>query len=226
MARLLDLERFKGCPIREDDPLRWYYCPVIGRLYRRRVDVSLRFIGRGKRVLEVGYGSGTSFLELSTRFEEIHGLDTHDYGPAIKEIFAHEGIKVTLTQGSILNPPYAAGYFDAILAISILEHLQPSDLPGVMTHVCRLLRPGGHLVVGMPGVNGIMWVAFRLLGCDISKHHFSHPTQALEAAAKVFTIDRIVRQPWFAHDSFLSYMWISARNARFPAESRFSYEDL
>lgn len=106
MARLLDLERFKGCPIPKDDPLRFYYWPVIGWLYRRRIDGCLALLGKGKRVLEVGYGSGTSFLELFARYEEVHGLETHDYGPAIAQIFEREGLHVALKRGSILDPPY------------------------------------------------------------------------------------------------------------------------
>jgi hypothetical protein len=85
MTRLLDIERFKGGSIPEDDPLRWDYFPVIGWPYRSRIDISMAFSGRGERVLEIGYGSDTSFLELSTCFDEIHGLDMHDYGSAIGE---------------------------------------------------------------------------------------------------------------------------------------------
>jgi ubiquinone/menaquinone biosynthesis C-methylase UbiE len=211
MVRLVELARYKGCPIPEGDPLRFYYYPVLGHFYRKRIDVALGLLGQGQRVLEVGYGSGTSFLELSALFKEIHGLDTHDYGPAIEGIFAREGVSVHLTRGSFLDPPYAAQQFDALLAISILEHLRPSDLPLVMEQAGRLLRQGGVFVVGMPGLNRTMSAAFWILGCDISKHHFSRPSQALEAAAKVFVINRIIRQPRFARDSFLGYMWFRAR---------------
>ncbi len=211
MPRLLDQGCFRDCPIPLDDPFRFYYHPIVGRFYRKRIDVALGLMGQGQRVLEVGYGSGTSFLELSALFEEIHGLDTHEYGPAIKGIFAREGVNVHLTRGSILDPPYATRQFDAVLAISVLEHLRPSDLPLVMEQAGRLLRQGGVFVVGMPGLNRTMSAAFWMLGCDISKHHFSRPSQALEAAAEVFVIDRIIRQPRFARGSFLGYMWFRAR---------------
>ncbi len=211
MARLPDLKRFRGCPIPQDDPLRLYYYPVVGRFYRRRIDVSMALIGRGERILEVGYGSGTTFLELSSRFDEISGMDMHDYGPSIKRLFVQEGINMHLVRGSILDPPYEDSYFDAVLAISILEHLRPADQPRVMAQISRLLRPGGIFVVGLPGVNSMMKMGFRMLGCDISKHHFSTPNDVVEAAARVFSVDRIVRQPWFAHDSFLLYVWFRAR---------------
>jgi len=211
MARLLSLEHFKDCPIPEEDPLRLYYSPVVGRFYHRRVDVAMSLIGKGSRVLDVGFGSGTSFLELNARFDNIYGLDTHQYGGVIKEIYKREGIDVRLSEGSILDPPYEDNYFDAILAISILEHLQPADLPRVMAQASRLLRPGGIFVIGMPGLNSMMSTAFRVLGYDISKHHFSSPHQALEAAGKVFEIEKTIKLPAFAPDFFLLYMWFMAR---------------
>ncbi len=213
MARLPDRERFKGCPIPKDDPLRFYYWPIVGSLYRRRVDGCLALLGTGKRVLEVGYGSGTSFLGLAERFEEIHGLDTHDYGPAIAQVFEREGLNVTLRRGSILNPPYPDGHFDAILAMSILEHLRPEDQPHVMGQVHGLLRAGGVLVVGVPGLNRMMSLGFRLLGCDISQHHFSSPQVVLASASTVLTVERVIRQPPFLPDAFLTYMWFRAKKA-------------
>lgn len=211
MARLLSLEHFKECPVPEEDPLRLYYSPVVGRFYHRRVDVAMSLIGKGHRVLDVGFGSGTSFLELNARFDNIYGLDMHQYGGVIKEIYAREGIDVRLSEGSILEPPYEDNFFDAILAISILEHLQPADLPRVMAQASRLLRPGGIFVIGMPGLNSMMSTAFRVLGYDISKHHFSSPHQALEAAGKVFEIEKKIRLPALAPDFCLLYMWFMAR---------------
>lgn len=211
MARLLSLEHFKDCPIPEEDPLRLYYSPLVGRFYHRRVDVAMSLIGKGRRVLDVGFGSGTSFLELNARFDNIHGLDMHQYGGIIKEIYGREGVDVRLSEGSILDPPYEDNYFDAILAISILEHLQPADLPRVMVQASRLLRPGGIFVIGMPGLNSMMSAAFRVLGYDISKHHFSSPHQALEAAGKVFEIEKKIKLPALVPDSLLLYMWFMAR---------------
>lgn len=183
----------------------------MGRLYRQKIDGCMALVGTGKRVLDVGYGSGTSFLELADRFEEIHGLDLHDYGPEIAGVFAREGISVALKRGSILDAHYPEGYFDVILAMSVLEHLEPQEQPRVMAQAHRLLRPGGVLVVGVPGVNLMMSVAFRLFGVDIAEHHFSNPRVILEAASREFSIDRVVRRPPFVSDTFLTYLWFRAR---------------
>ena len=212
MARLPDRERYKDCPIcHEEDPLRFHYWPVIGRLYRRRIDGCVALLASGRRVLDVGYGSGTSFLELGARFQEVHGLDMHDYGPSIARVFEGEGLSVRLERGSILAPPYPDAFFDAILAMSVLEHLKPEEQPRVMEQAHRLLCSGGVLVVGVPGLNAMMSLAFRLMGVDISGHHFSSPRVVVKAAARRFTIDRIVRQPPLLPDAFQTYLWFRAR---------------
>lgn len=211
MARLPARERFRDSGIPADDPLRFHYWPVIGRLFRRRINGCVALLGGGKRVLDVGYGSGTSFLELADRFDEIHGLDTHDYGSAIARVFAAEGVRVALQRASILEAPYPDEFFDAVLAMSVLEHLMPDEQPRVMREVRRLLRPGGVLVVGVPGLNVLMTLGFTLLGCDIGRHHFSSPRIVLAAASEAFTVDRIVRRPAFAPDALTTYVWFRAR---------------
>lgn len=211
MARLPALDRFRECRLPEGDPLRYHYWPVIGRLFRRRIDGCVALLGRGKRVLDVGYGSGTSFLELAERFDEVHGLDPHDYGPTIARVFDAEGVRVALQRGSILEAPYPDEFFDAILAMSVLEHLMPEEQSRVMREVRRLLRPGGVLVVGVPGLNALMTLGFNLLGCDIKRHHFSSPRVVLRAASQAFTVDRIVRRPAFAPDALTTYVWFRAR---------------
>ena len=48
----------------DDDPLRFYDWPLIGRLYRRRVELCLAECRGGERVLEVGFGAGVTFTRL------------------------------------------------------------------------------------------------------------------------------------------------------------------
>jgi len=211
VAKLLSWDLYKDCPIPGEDPIRFYYTPLIRHFYHRRIDVAMKLIGNGKRVLEIGYGSGTSLMELNSRFDKIHGLDLHKYGSWIREVFARQNILVNLVRASILDPPYPAGYFDAVVAISILEHLSPADQPRLMSQVHRLLSPGGIFVVGIPGLNPMMTTAFRFLRCDIKKYHFSSPKIALEAAKTFFTIDKVCKQPSFASDSFLIYEWFRAK---------------
>jgi len=207
MAHLLPLDEFRNCGIPSDDPLRWYYHRVLGRLYRRRLDVAIALAGSGRRVLDVGYGSGTTFLELGSRFAEVHGVDFHRYGAPIADVFERHGVPVRLIRGNVLSLPYASGSFDAVVAMSILEHLRPADQAPAMEEIRRVLRPQGAIIVGAPGLNPLMSVAFRFMGFRISEFHFSSPRLIRGTAARFFSIDRVITRPPGAPAALTTYEW-------------------
>ncbi len=207
MAQLLPFEEFRECDIPRGDPLRWYYHGLLGRLYRHRLDVAVALAGSGRRILEAGYGSGTTFLELGCRFGEVHGVDLHQYGPQIAQVFGRHGMNVRLTRGNILELPYADRSFDTVLAVSILEHLRPEDQGPAMQEIRRVLRPQGALVVGAPGVNLLMSAAFRLMGFSIGDYHLSSPHAIRSAAASLFVIDKVITRPFGAPAALTTYQW-------------------
>ncbi|PHM21773.1 MAG: hypothetical protein CK604_05270 [Curvibacter sp. PD_MW3] len=48
--------------------------------------------------------------------------------------------------------PFAEASFDSVLLDNVLEHIeQPSNL---LAEIARVLRPGGHLLIGVPGHRG------------------------------------------------------------------------
>ncbi len=52
---------------------------------------------------------------------------------------------VSVAQADVLRLPFADGTFDVVVAGEILEHVE--DLARLVGEVCRVLRPGGTLVV-------------------------------------------------------------------------------
>jgi ubiquinone/menaquinone biosynthesis C-methylase UbiE len=123
--RLLPYGEYVG--VNRDDPLRFYFRPVLGRMYRRRIELCLAECTGGQRVLEVGFGSGVTFLNLNQMYEEIYGLDLNTSVEQVTELFNKKNIPTHLQNGSVLSMPYEDNYFDTVLLISILEHLKPSE---------------------------------------------------------------------------------------------------
>jgi len=182
--QLLPLERYVG--VDEKDPIKFYRLPVIGRMYQRRIELCLEQLTGGQSVLEVGFGSGVSFLNLSQLYQEIHGLDLTADMRQVSEMFANLGIQTELRNGSVLELPYPDQSFDAVLLISILEHLQPYEQHQAFQEIWRVLKPGGQVVYGVPVERPFMVFMFRLLGTDIRQHHFSTEVDVREAAQEVF----------------------------------------
>lgn len=116
--------------------------------------------GNDLRVLELGCGyRATQLLALRDRLREGTGVD-FKVAPELRVLpgfVFHEGpIEATL-------PSLAAGTFDAVLLISVLEHLAE---PGTsLAAAQRLLRPGGVLLVNVPTWRGKFFLelsAFRI----------------------------------------------------------------
>ena len=180
--KLLPISEYTG--VNKHDPIRFYNTPIIGKLYRKRVELCLAELTGGKRVLEVGFGTGVTFLNLRERYEEIHGIDlTADVAP-IAELWKRHGVETHLRAGSVLELPYPDEHFDSVLLISILEHLKPEQQPIAMNEIRRVLRPGGQMVYGVPVERSFMVFAFKMLGTDIRKEHFSTEKDVSAAAER------------------------------------------
>ena len=182
--QLLPLQRYVG--VDEKDPIKFYRLPVIGRMYQQRIELCLEQLTGGQSVLEVGFGSGVSFLNLSQLYQEIHGLDLTADVRQVGEMFASLGIQTELRNGSVLEMPYPDQSFDSVLLISILEHLQPYEQHQAFREIWRVLKPGGQVVYGVPVERPFMVFMFRLLSTNIREHHFSTEKDVRVAAQEVF----------------------------------------
>jgi len=188
--KLLPFAEYQG--VDDKDPLRYYYWPIVGKLYRTRVELALSECRGGNRILEIGFGSGITFLNLKEIYQEIHGLDLTVEIAQVQEVFQQRGVHPILNNGNVLNIPYPDETFDTVLLISILEHLQPDELTLALKEISRVLKPGGQVVYGVPVERLLMVLAFRLMGVDIRKHHFSTDVEVCNAAQKTFDIVRVI----------------------------------
>ncbi|MDI6792161.1 MAG: class I SAM-dependent methyltransferase [bacterium] len=187
-------------PTNQEDPLRYYYLPAVRRLYLKRLRMTLDMIGLKKRskVLEIGYGSGILFPELSKRFDEIYGIDIHDKIDLVETMLKKEGLTANLKVGDILNLPYKDEEFDSIVCISVLEHIPGSSLDNAVSEIHRVLIPGGIAVVGFPTVGKKMDLFFRIIGYHgIDQHHVSGEKEIMAALGRKLTIVEVTTFPKF-----------------------------
>lgn len=201
--KLLPYKEYKG--VQKIYSVIFYYLPILGSLYRRRVELCLAQCKGGETILEVGFGSGLTFLNLNEIYKHIYGLDLTCDVDIVRDVFDQHNIHPDLRNGNVLHMPYADNQFDTVLLISILEHLKPAELHQAFTEIKRVLKPGGQVVYGVPVERPFMVFVFRLLGYNIRKYHFSTEKQVMEAAGKVFNKEQV--QVMKAFPSFLGSVY-------------------
>lgn len=173
------------------DPLRYYSKPFVGKIFRSRIKMGLDLLGSDyERILEVGYGSGFLLPHLSTRAKSVFGLDL-DADPEMVQsrLKGIMGVSPRLVRGSILSIPFEDGYFDCVVAFSILEHIK--DYEKALGELHRVTAPGGTVLIGMPSVNKFMEYAFQAIGFKgIDDHHVTPPQKLLSAAGDTFLVQK------------------------------------
>jgi ubiquinone/menaquinone biosynthesis C-methylase UbiE len=189
--KLLPIREYAG--VNRNDPIHLYKYPLLGAMYRQRVEMCLDECRGGERVLEVGFGAGVTFLNLHELYEEIHGLDLTASVDDVSAVFAARQIATHLKRGNVLQMPYADDYFDTVLLISILEHLKPAEQEQAFSEMRRVLAPGGQVVYGVPIERRLLGVMFRVLGYSIRDLHFCTEKDVAAAAERALHKVRIVQ---------------------------------
>ena len=171
-----------------DDPLPYYYKPLVGSIYRARIEQALSLLAPPyASILEVGYGSGILLPSLCRLGNSVSGVDLQSDPEEIQSSLGKVGVSCLLVQGDVADDFFEPGSFDLIVAISIFEHIH--DLVPVLDRMHTLLRPSGQLLVGMPRVDRLMANAFSLIGfADINDHHVTDYRSCRQAAAEKFEL--------------------------------------
>lgn len=178
-----------------DDPLNYYYHPLVGFIYKNRVRQALSLLqSHYDSVLEVGYGSGIMMPSLKAVGKSICGIDLHSDPKRVSANLKKIGVDVLLSKGDILSADYPPESFDLVIAISILEHI--SELRPVIEKIAFVVRPNGHFLVGMPRVDNLMKLLFPLIGFfNIKDHHVSCYHDLLKASKGHFRLVKFAKLP-------------------------------
>lgn len=118
---------------------------LTGYLYRRFILYPRLKSGLKGNVLDFGCGIG-DFLKL---YDNVCGVDVNRCNI---NYCKSQGLNAELLQyGKI---PYSDNHFSSVVMDNVLEHILQIEVQPVLQEVLRVLRPGGTLLIGVPGLKG------------------------------------------------------------------------
>jgi ubiquinone/menaquinone biosynthesis C-methylase UbiE len=140
----------------------------------------------GSRVLDVGCGTGLPTARaLGDAGLAVTGIDI---SPVMLDLARQNVPDAELHQLDVLDLDGSLGTFDAAVAFFSLLMLPRAEIPSALAGLGRLLRPGGHLVLGMVEAD-VDDVPIPFLGSMVRvSGYLRHDLTALVEAAG-FTVD-------------------------------------
>jgi ubiquinone/menaquinone biosynthesis C-methylase UbiE len=119
-----------------------------GRLATARLTEQLRLTA-GQTVLDLGCGLGGAARYVAQNFNcNVEGLDLNteyvETGNALNELVKLKN-KINLTQGSVLELPYAADFFDGAYQIHVGMNIE--NKKRLFSEVRRVLKPGASFAI-------------------------------------------------------------------------------
>jgi demethylmenaquinone methyltransferase/2-methoxy-6-polyprenyl-1,4-benzoquinol methylase len=147
-----------------------------------------------ERILEIGFGTGHSVVEIARRIApggKVFGIDLSEGMLDIsKERLVREGLAdcAELALGDAMKLPYEDGSMDGVFMSFTLELFDTPEIPVVLRECRRVLRPDGRIVVvGMSkeGEGGVMLHVFEWTHQHLPNYVDCRPIfvrRALEAA--------------------------------------------
>lgn len=133
--------------------------PQMRALYDQRIGLVTSVVPlAGNRVLDVGCDTGAFLTHLqSTTGAVVAGVDISAFAV---EFGRSRGLDLRL--GTLEAVGFPAASFDVVCAFDLVEHV--SDPQGFFQEACRILKPGGILVLETPNYDGLVYRLGRILG--------------------------------------------------------------
>lgn len=132
------------------------------------------YLGKGARVLDIGCADGALFRQLQRLIGSGVGADFALASSAGNERFQ-------LIAGPLPHSVSAAGGFDAVTMLAVVEHLRDEDVPGLRQQCAEALKPDGLLLITVPSVEvdhilHLLSTLHLISGMSLHEHHGFNPT--------------------------------------------------
>lgn len=104
----------------------------------------------GKNVLDIGCGEGLGTKMLGKYTKVILGVD--DDKKAMDWAFKDESKNIFFNEVNFFDM-VDVDFFDAVIAIDVIEHIDKSKEDSFINKICRCLNSNGFCIIGTPNIN-------------------------------------------------------------------------
>ncbi len=148
---------------------------------------------RGRRVLEVGCGTGLLLSRVAAIADEAVGVDL---SPGMLELARQRGLEVV--EGSATALPFEDASFDTVYSFKVLAHVEPIE--AALREAARVVRPGGHVVIDVYNRWSLRYLARRIAGARaIGRAHreddivtrWDSPPEAIARLPESLTVESV-----------------------------------
>jgi SAM-dependent methyltransferase len=150
----------------------------------------------GKRILDVGCGTGTAEVSLARlRLSQMHFFGVDLVVDRLRNAHAVTrgiNVRVGYAAADAKRLPFGANAFDSTFCIAVLQHI--GDLSAALAEIARVTRPGGRILIVEPDNAGRYWfssIATGMEAFDLSRRFFAG-LAALRGEATEVTVGPLV----------------------------------
>ncbi|GAA1607899.1 class I SAM-dependent methyltransferase [Actinoplanes couchii] len=153
--------------------------------------------GDDPAVLDAGCGAGRMSRYLADRGCRVRGVDL---SPGMLAFARRDHPDLEFTVGSLAALPYPDACFAGVLLWYSTIHTPPAGQARLFAEAARVLRPGGHLLVGFHVGEGVRDLAevYRRLGHEVRLERYRYTADQVAAhfgPAGLREMGRLVRAP-------------------------------
>ncbi len=127
--------------------------------YREEMSVIQEFVPEG-RILDVGCHSGwlLGYLQKAG-YSQLEGVEPTSFLASV----ARRRLNITIHETYLQDLVDRDGYYDAVIATDVIEHVNPEDQQSFLAAIYRVLKPDGYVFIKTPNVH------FTKLKSDMSE---------------------------------------------------------
>jgi SAM-dependent methyltransferase len=162
-------------------------------------------------MLDIGCGVGLLLLEMREKGWTVHGVEL-DSDAAVAG--RQEGLDIF--GGTLHDAAFPPAAFDYVRSNHSFEHIHnPRE---VLREIRRILRPGGHLFIGVPNLAGLMpkmWGTYWwYLGSPVHTYGYTPASISSLLTEEGFRVERISYNSTYAGITGSLQIWLNRNNGR------------